>query len=73
MANYCSEVIVCPYYHRHDGNRIRCEGTNEDNSIHVVFGDQKKQKEYFEEFCYSIQGCRKCLIHQALDIKWQDK
>lgn len=70
MSEYVSKYAVCPYYHRHDDNRICCEGTDSQNTINVVFGDSKRLKAYESKNCNSIEGCRKCIIHQALNIKY---
>ena len=67
---YVSKYVVCPYYHKHDGLRIFCEGTNSKNSINVVFGDMKEQKRFGIRFCNSIEGCKQCIIHKALDTKY---
>ena len=70
MSQYISKYAVCPYYHRHDDNRICCEGTDSKNTINLVFGDAKKLKEYGVRHCNSIEGCKKCLIHGALNTKY---
>ena len=70
-SQYISKYVVCPFYHKHDGNRIYCEGTNSQNTINVVFGDIKEQKKYENTYCNSIQGCKECIIHKALYTKYQ--
>ena len=69
-SNYESKYVVCPYYHRHEANRICCEGTGSYNTVNLVFEDTKKLKEYGITFCNSIEGCRSCLIHIALNKKY---
>lgn len=70
MSQYVSKYAVCPYYHRHDNNRICCEGTNSKNTINLVFEDQSKLKKYTINFCNSIDGCKRCIIHKALNTKY---
>lgn len=74
MSEYISKYAVCPYYHRHDreqdSHKICCEGTDQHNTINLVYCDSKKLKEYEKTHCNSIEGCRKCLIHMALNIKY---
>ena len=70
MSQYVSKYAVCPYYHRHDDNRICCEGTDSKNTINLVFGDANKLKEYGIKFCNDIEGCRRCIIHKALNTKY---
>jgi hypothetical protein len=35
-----------------------------------VFSNEQKRGDYKRTFCYSIKGCRKCLIHQMLNGKY---
>ena len=70
MSMYISKYAVCPFYHRHDNNRICCEGTNDTNTINIVFEDSKRQKEYGITHCNDMNGCKKCLIYQTLDRKY---
>lgn len=67
--------VSCPYYlvikeeHR-KRMLIRCEGVSKGNTINLVFADEQKRGDYKRTFCYSIKGCRKCLIHQMLNGKY---
>lgn len=70
MSEYVSKYAVCPYYHRHDGNRICCEGTDSKNTINIVFGDPKRLKDFCKKHCDDVQGCKRCIVHQALNIKY---
>lgn len=70
MSQYISKYVVCPYYHRHDDNRICCEGTDAENTINVVFGDKYRLKEYNKEYCNNVDKYHKCLICKALDQKY---
>ena len=70
MTSFESKYPVCPYYHRHDDNRIRCEGVSRNTTICLVFEDAKEQKAYGIMYCNSIEGCKKCMIHCALNTKY---
>ena len=70
---YESKYAVCPYYHRHESNRICCEGTSENNTLNLVFYDQKKMIAYSKHYCNDIEGCKRCKVHQMLDGKYSDK
>jgi hypothetical protein len=72
MSQYVSKYVVCPYYRRHDDNRICCEGTDSKNTntINLVFGDNKKLKDYTTNFCSDIQCYKKCIICKALNMKY---
>lgn len=70
MSQYVSKYAVCPYYRRHDDNRICCEGTDTKNTINVVFGDKNQQKLYGIRYCNDIVGHKRCLICNALNTKY---
>ena len=70
MSQYVSKYVACPYYHRHDDNRICCEGTNSKNTINLVFGDMYELKKHTIRYCNDVTGFKKCLICKALDIKY---
>ena len=70
MSQYVSKYVACPYYHRHDDNRICCEGTNSNNTINLVFGNVNKLKIHTIRYCNDVDGYKKCLICKALDIKY---
>lgn len=70
MSQYISKYVACPYYSRHDGNRICCEGLDPSNTINLVFENKKHQKEYGYTYCNDVKRCRKCKIYQMLDAKY---
>lgn len=72
MSQYVSKYAKCPYYRRHDTNRICCEGTSDDNTINIVFGSKQDLKEYERAYCNDIFGCRDCPLHKMLDKKYED-
>ena len=73
MSQYVSKYAVCPFYHRHDDNRICCEGTDSKNTINIVFGDQNRQKEYAIRYCNNLKGYEACLICKALMAKYEKR
>ena len=72
-TQYVSKYAVCPFYHRHDDNRLCCEGTDNNNTINIVFGDQNELKKYGNKFCNDINNYKNCLICKALNSKYQEK
>lgn len=70
MSSYVSKYAVCPFYRRHNDNRICCEGTDKTNTINLVFEDSKQLKEYAERHCDNIQGHKRCLVCRALNSKY---
>lgn len=73
MSMFVSKYAVCPFYRRHDNNRICCEGTSDDNTINLVFEDAKKLKEHAKTYCDSMDGYHGCLICEMLTAKYPDK
>lgn len=69
---YESKYAVCPYYHRHESNRICCEGTDDTNTINLVFCDAKALKAYGKRYCNDLVRCRSCKIYQALERKYPE-
>ena len=70
MDNRTSKNVKCPFYHKHDYSRIKCEGLPNNSTIHLVFETQADKAKWMRERCNSIQACQKCLIHKALSDKW---
>lgn len=72
MSNhkYISKYAVCPFYHKHEPNRIGCEGVNDDNTINLVFSDTKKLKEYTTAFCDDMRGHKNCPVFKMLNSKY---
>lgn len=72
MSQFVSKYVVCPYYRRHNDNRICCEGTDETNTINLVFEDTRRQKEYGIIFCNDINGYRRCMVCRMLESKYPE-
>lgn len=72
-VHYESKYAVCPYYHRHENNRICCEGTNDANTLNLVFGDTNSMKAYSKRYCNDLERCKRCMIYQALDRKYKEQ
>ena len=68
--------VACPYYlvvkqEQIKSRCVRCEGVNKKTTISLVFSDDKARSEYKRRYCYSIEDCKKCRIHQMLDKKYE--
>ena len=75
MGERDERYIACPYYlvvkEEHRKNRaIRCEGVSDHSTISLVFDTEHARIEHKHTYCYSVQKCRECLIHQMLDSKY---
>lgn len=69
---YGAKFVKCPFYRNHDANRIVCEGLAEGNTINLVYESQADKKQYMNETCNSILGCRDCPIYILLDQKYEE-
>ena len=72
MYKFISKYAVCPYYRKHEGNQVCCEGTEGTNTIHVAFCDKPHQKDYEKRFCNNIDGYQDCLICSMLNQKYEE-
>ena len=70
MPKRTSRNVKCPFYHGHDGAKIKCEGLSYGNTLHLVFGDPISRSRYMVEHCNSIKACQTCLLHKTLFMKW---
>lgn len=76
MPERDDRYVACPYYlgiyseEQRKKGQIRCEGVSKGNSISLVFGSETERKAYKRNYCYSITGCRTCLIHKTLNRKY---
>lgn len=72
MSEFKSKYVKCPFFRRLENNRICCEGTDDNNTINLVFGDTKKLEAYKERYCCRIEGYPRCLVCIALERKYWD-
>lgn len=70
LAEFGSEIVVCPYYHRADKNRICCEGLYEHSTLTLVFQSQTVLNKHRMHFCCNLHAFRECYVCQVLDKKW---
>lgn len=66
MSSFVSKYVVCPFYSRHNDNRICCEGLSENNTINLVFEDSKQQKHYVNDNCERIDHYKQCPIFRMI-------
>ncbi len=78
MGASVGKYVKCPYYRENLSKEqrslghLRCEGVSKDNCIHLVFGCKAREREYMENYCNSLSGCKQCLIYRALSTKYAD-
>ena len=70
MSKRVSKNVKCPFYLKHDGGKITCEGLSDNNTIHLVFGTPAERAKFMRTHCFSIQDCHTCLLHKMLYEKW---
>ena len=71
MSMFISKYVVCPFYRKHNDNKICCEGVSKSNTINLVFEDCRKQKAYSERYCNNIENYQNCMICRMLNRKYQ--
>ncbi len=71
-TKYEDKFVKCPFYRRHEDNRIACEGLCKGNTINLVFEVPQDKRRHMHEYCYSLLGCRDCIVHRALNIKYEE-
>ena len=72
MSSFISKRVLCPFYKDcpQGKQKVICEGVENNTSIHLAFGQKKKQYEYLEEYC--CDDYRSCRIAQMLYKKYDD-
>lgn len=73
MSHWESEYVNCPYYHRHENKaeyKISCEGVDGADSLSLNFHSSKERTAYTRKYCEDLKGCKRCVLHQALNIKY---
>ena len=69
---YGAKFVKCPFYHRHDSNRIICEGLAKGNTINLVYESHIDRAEYLNAVCCDILACRDCPVHMMLMQKYEE-
>ena len=69
---YSAKFVKCPFYHRHDSNRIICEGLAKGNTINLVYESHNDRAEYLSKVCCDLLASRDCPVHMMLVQKYED-
>lgn len=67
MKRQVSASAKCPYYKCEERSEIFCRGPMDQTSIHLAFAIPYEKKQYMNQHCKNMSGCKKCLIKQALE------
>ena len=70
---YDAEYVKCPFYRRHDNNRIVCEGLAKGNTINLCYESLHDRVKYMNTVCNDILACRDCPIHILLVQKYEEE
>lgn len=61
MKHYESKSALCPFYHSEEARAIHCEGTEDNNVLHLIFWSPESKQKYEERFCCAaFTKCRLC-------------
>ena len=66
-----SKYAQCPFYKSQERWMVICEGTDEENTIHLCFADEGKAYDYRSRFCYDLEGYGSCMIARMLGKKYE--
>ena len=74
MSNFIYGNVLCPFFKdtRENTQAIICEGVKQNTSIHLIFNNKLRQKEYMNELCcYKYKQCNiaKMLFKKYEEIK----
>ena len=69
-VNRIAKYVLCPFYHKEDNTKICCEGTDNDNVIHLTFVSWKKRMDYETKNC--CKDYKSCKIAQMLYKKYEE-
>ena len=69
MKRHISNEVVCPFYRSEDGQRVCCEGVEDNSSIHVVFGTPQNKQRYSLKYCCNRYD--DCKVAQMLYDKYE--
>ena len=69
---YGAKFVKCPFYHRHDSNRIVCEGLSKGSTINLVYESHIEKAEYLKEVCCDLLASRDCPVHMMLMQKYEE-
>ncbi len=72
MNKFESFRAVCPFYNCETNALIICEGVEPNTTIHIAFGNQRRKKQYCEEYCYNCKKYNKCRVARMLEEKWDE-
>ena len=72
MKHYESKSALCPFYHSEEARAIHCEGTEDNNVLHLIFWSPESKQKYEERFCCAaIAKCRLCgMLYQKYGDEW---
>ena len=70
---YETAHVKCPFYRKHDANRIVCEGLAECNTINLVYGNQADRMKYMVNVCNDTLESRDCPIYIMLMQKYEEE
>lgn len=68
-----SADVQCPFYHRHDSNRIICDGLARGSTISMHFKSPERREAYMWQHCMDVKTCAFCGLYGALQDAYRGK
>ena len=66
---YEANEVTCPFYRFEKGNSLYCEGIY-GGGIIQTFPTKTHKMLHKIKYCHSIESCKECKLHQAINEKY---
>lgn len=68
--NYIEKLIQCPFFIGEDGFRVKCEGSEDESKLFLIFPNKKLKANHEKKFC--CDKWKDCRIAKMLNQKWEE-
>lgn len=65
--------VVCPFYHKDDGLKVRCEGFCNAVTIQLSFTSLEQKQVHKHTHCMEFDGYPKCPIYPVINKQYMDE
>ena len=65
--------VVCPFYHRDDGLKVRCEGFCKTVTIQLSFKNKEQKQIHRHQYCMDFKGYPKCPLYPVINKQYEVK
>ena len=65
--------VVCPFYHRDDGLKVRCEGFCNTVTIQLSFKSKEQKQVHKHRHCMDFKGYPKCPLYPVINKQYESE